>query len=127
MTAPVFHRLAVMHRWRFHPLLLASALLAVAAPLQAHSGRTDASGCHHDRRNGGHHCHGGGRAIPAPGPAAASSTLAPATTAAGAPYYRNCDAARAAGVAPLRRGEPGYAPHLDRDNDGIACEPPRRR
>ena len=37
-------------------------------------------------------------------------------------YYRNCDAARAAGAAPLYRGEPGYRSGLDRDNDGIACE-----
>lgn len=42
-------------------------------------------------------------------------------------YYRNCDAARAAGAAPLRRGEPGYRPALDADNDGIACEPYRGR
>ncbi len=101
----------------------------VAGSAAAHPGRTDASGCHHDRRNGGHHCHG------APAPAAAApgtrttppaSRLAPADTP-GAPYYRNCDAARAAGVAPLHRGQPGYAAHLDRDNDGIACEPPPRR
>src|SRR5688572_28610118 len=38
-------------------------------------------------------------------------------------YYRNCDAARAAGAAPVRLGEPGYADHLDRDGDGIGCEP----
>jgi hypothetical protein len=38
-------------------------------------------------------------------------------------YYPNCDAARSAGVAPIRVGEPGYRPQLDRDNDGIACEP----
>lgn len=37
--------------------------------------------------------------------------------------FQNCDAARAAGAAPLSRGSPGYAPHLDRDGDGIACEP----
>jgi hypothetical protein len=37
-------------------------------------------------------------------------------------YYRNCDQARAAGAAPLYRGEPGYRPALDRDNDGVACE-----
>jgi Flp pilus assembly protein TadB len=37
-------------------------------------------------------------------------------------YFRNCAAARAAGAAPIRRGQPGYAPHLDRDDDGIACE-----
>ncbi|WP_200254741.1 excalibur calcium-binding domain-containing protein [Corynebacterium sp. CCM 8836] len=40
-------------------------------------------------------------------------------------YYRNCDAVRAAGKAPLRRGEPGYRPGLDRDRHGVACE--RRR
>lgn len=38
-------------------------------------------------------------------------------------YYRNCDAARAAGAAPVRRGDPGYASHLDRDGDGVGCEP----
>lgn len=37
--------------------------------------------------------------------------------------YGNCAEARAAGAAPIRRGEPGYAPWLDGDNDGIACEP----
>ena len=40
-------------------------------------------------------------------------------------YYRNCDAARAAGVALLRVGEPGYRSVLDRDGDGVACEPYR--
>lgn len=38
-------------------------------------------------------------------------------------YYANCDAARAAGVAPIARGAPGYRPALDRDDDGWACEP----
>lgn len=37
-------------------------------------------------------------------------------------YYRNCKAARDAGVAPLYRGQSGYRHELDRDNDGIACE-----
>ena len=37
-------------------------------------------------------------------------------------YYKNCSEARAAGVTPLYEGDPGYAPHLDRDHDGIACE-----
>lgn len=37
-------------------------------------------------------------------------------------YYKNCDAVRAAGKAPLYRGQPGYRPALDRDNDGVACE-----
>lgn len=42
-------------------------------------------------------------------------------------YYPNCSAARSAGAAPIYRGEPGYRSRLDRDNDGIACEPYRRR
>jgi endonuclease YncB( thermonuclease family) len=47
---------------------------------------------------------------------------APAPPAAGV-YYANCDAVRAAGKAPLYRGQPGYeTPRLDRDGDGIACE-----
>ena len=62
--------------------------------------------------------------IPAPAP-----LYAPAQTDAPAPlgepqsvFYPNCSAARAAGAAPLLRGQPGYAPKLDRDNDGVACE-----
>lgn len=38
-------------------------------------------------------------------------------------YYPRCAAARAAGAAPIYRGEPGYRSALDADNDGIACEP----
>jgi hypothetical protein len=37
-------------------------------------------------------------------------------------YYENCDAARAAGAAPVRLGDPGYAGHLDGDSDGVGCE-----
>lgn len=37
-------------------------------------------------------------------------------------YYANCDAARAAGAAPLHRGDPGYRSALDGDDDGVACE-----
>ena len=38
-------------------------------------------------------------------------------------YYKNCDEVRAAGAAPIHKGQPGYAAHLDRDGDGVACEP----
>ncbi len=37
-------------------------------------------------------------------------------------YYSSCSAARAAGAAPLYRGDAGYRPGLDRDDDGVACE-----
>ncbi|WP_258081202.1 excalibur calcium-binding domain-containing protein [Nocardia nova] len=64
--------------------------------------------------------------VPAPAPAPA---FVPAPAGAEPPaappsevYYPNCAAARAAGAAPILRGQPGYRPGLDRDNDGIACE-----
>jgi hypothetical protein len=37
-------------------------------------------------------------------------------------YFRNCEEAKAAGVAPIKRGEPGYSRRLDRDGDGVACD-----
>ena len=42
-------------------------------------------------------------------------------------FYRNCAAARAAGAAPIYRGQPGYRPEMDGDGDGVACEPYRGR
>lgn len=36
--------------------------------------------------------------------------------------YKNCSQVRAAGKAPLYRGDPGYSSKLDRDGDGVACE-----
>lgn len=45
------------------------------------------------------------------------------TTSSSNVYYANCSAARAAGAAPIYRGEAGYRAPLDRDNDGVACEP----
>jgi len=40
--------------------------------------------------------------------------------------YSGCREIRQRGLAPLRRGEPGYRPWMDGDNDGLACEPVRR-
>ncbi|WP_091556204.1 excalibur calcium-binding domain-containing protein [Micromonospora pattaloongensis] len=60
-----------------------------------------------------------------PTPAATTTSAAPRRTTSSprSVYYRNCDAVRAAGKAPLRRGAPGYRAGLDRDGDGVACEP----
>jgi hypothetical protein len=95
--------------------VLAGALIALspASASSSHPGGLNAEGCHHNRRTGDYHCHGAGR--PAP--------VARAVSGSGA--FRNCDAARAAGAAPVRRGDPGYGRHLDRDDDGIGCEPYR--
>ncbi|KUF14145.1 excalibur calcium-binding domain-containing protein [Streptomyces silvensis] len=40
----------------------------------------------------------------------------------GSVFYENCAAARAAGAAPVHRGEPGYGRHLDRDGDGVGFD-----
>ncbi|MFF0478628.1 excalibur calcium-binding domain-containing protein [Streptomyces sp. NPDC004284] len=40
----------------------------------------------------------------------------------GSAYYKNCDAVRAAGKAPIYAGQPGYRSGLDRDGDGKACD-----
>ena len=37
-------------------------------------------------------------------------------------YFKNCKEARVKGYKNIKKGEPGYAKHLDRDKDGIACE-----
>ncbi|MFC6706780.1 GmrSD restriction endonuclease domain-containing protein [Flexivirga alba] len=83
-----------------------------------------------------------GTALPPQGTASTSAqpprahAPAPTTTAPSAPkttapavaplpaavYYKNCTAVRAAGAAPIYRGQPGYSSKLDRDGDGVACE-----
>lgn len=57
---------------------------------------------------------GGGQRAPAPKPTPFFG--------GGQGAYANCAAARAAGAAPVYRGDPGYGSHLDRDNDGVGCE-----
>ncbi|MFI1177882.1 excalibur calcium-binding domain-containing protein [Streptomyces melanogenes] len=66
--------------------------------------------------------------IPAPAVPEPPSTPAPLTTSTPVDvYFENCAEARAAGAAPLLRGQPGYRAGLDRDGDGVACEPYRPR
>jgi hypothetical protein len=48
--------------------------------------------------------------------------VAAAPVAVADPPYKNCSRARADGRHDIPREDPAYAPHLDRDNDGIACE-----
>ena len=40
-------------------------------------------------------------------------------------HWAGCHDARAAGTAPIYRGEPGYREGMDGDSDGVACEPYR--
>lgn len=100
-------------------LFLTIALLLSAQLVLAHGGGLNADGCHNNRKTGDYHCH----RAPAPNTAVSTQNLraAPAATPAGA-SFANCAAARAAGAAPVRAGEPGYGRHLDRDGDGVGCE-----
>ncbi|MFM1722568.1 DUF1524 domain-containing protein [Rhodococcus sp. PAM 2766] len=60
--------------------------------------------------------------VPAPAPAPADVSPAGAGVPSGDVFYANCKAARAAGAAPLHRGQPGYRAAMDGDGDGVACE-----
>lgn len=113
-------------------LLLACLGLLIAADSHAHGGGLNSEGCHNNRKTGDYHCHRGGGSAPARQdlvPRFQDSAprnlrnAGPGSGPGGA--FRNCDEARAAGAAPVHRGDPGYGPHLDRDNDGIGCEPYR--
>lgn len=93
------------------PAILVACLMPL--PASAHGGGLAADGCHNDRKNGGRHCHGGN---------ASAKPARPQRALGGNIYYANCAAARAAGNAPVRSGDPGYGRHLDRDGDGEGCE-----
>lgn len=95
-------------------LFLAILLFPLSDAALSHSGGLNAEGCHTNRKTGDYHCH---RAAKIP-----VEPKAPRSGFDSAVSYRNCSEARAAGAAPIRRGQPGYGPHVDRDNDGIACE-----
>jgi hypothetical protein len=53
-------------------------------------------------------------------PTELTPTTAPVTTTA--VVYQTCAEVRAAGKAPLHRGDPGYSAALDRNGDGVACD-----
>ncbi|MFG1911229.1 excalibur calcium-binding domain-containing protein [Kribbella sp. NPDC048928] len=53
-----------------------------------------------------------------PTPSASTSQAAVRATPT---VYKNCAEVRAAGKAPLHRGDPGYSSALDRNGDGEAC------
>ncbi len=102
-------------------------LLAIALPIDsvAHSGGLDKNGCHTNRKTGDYHCHRGSTTSPRNSYEPRNNLTPDRTRRSGA--FANCSEARAAGAAPVRRGDPGYGPHLDRDNDGVGCEPRRGR
>lgn len=99
---------------------IALAMFALSANAAAHGGGLDKNGCHHDRKNGGYHCHRSAPAGGAPRPRADAHALQREASSAGP--FSSCAQAREAGAAPVRLGDPGYSRRLDRDGDGIGCE-----
>ena len=64
-----------------------------------------------------------GTPVPGPVPATRPAQAVPTVPAPPSSVsYANCAAVRAAGKAPLLRGQPGYSTTLDGDGDGRACE-----
>ena len=94
---------------------MALGATAIYSTALAHGGGTNADGCHTNRKTGDYHCHGSSRQVrQAPAPARFSGSSST--------FFANCAAARAAGAAPVKIGDPGYGRHLDRDGDGRGCE-----
>lgn len=110
------------------PLTVVAALFSAVcvSSAAAHPGGLNKEGCHNNRKTGDYHCHGGSAHRQLPPAERAQAQPASAGTSSSW-SYSNCAAARAAGAAPVRIGQPGYGPHLDRDGDGIGCEPYRGR
>jgi hypothetical protein len=98
-----------------HMIISAIAAAFTVSSAAAHPGGLNAEGCHNNRKTGEYHCHRAGVVAPR-----ARQSLASSSSSGGA--FRNCAAARAAGAAPVRAGDPGYGRHLDRDGDGVGCE-----
>jgi hypothetical protein len=100
---------------------VAGAGVASIGEAMAHSGGLDAKGCHHDRKRGGYHCHRPQAQTQAQA-TPYRATLTDGQAGQATRPYANCSEARAAGAAPVRRGEAGYSRKLDRDGDGVGCE-----
>ena len=96
-------------------MALCAVLGLPAQQAVAHSGGLNAEGCHNNRKTGEYHCHRGTSSKPTGNAAGGRFKLSGGV-------FANCSEARAAGAAPVRRGDPGFGQHLDRDGDGIGCE-----
>ncbi|MFT3997898.1 MAG: YHYH domain-containing protein [Asticcacaulis sp.] len=55
------------------------SLFFIVTDVDAHPGGLDSKGCHHDRKNGGYHCHGGPSANTTPAPTPSPVTESSAT------------------------------------------------
>lgn len=132
------------------PLTL-GLLLVCAGGAAAHGGRLDSKGCHHDRKNGGYHCHRSSASTPS----SASKPVAPArrTPSPQVPqiyypsqlpssqvireneelverppneaaqfFFSTCAQVRSIGKRNLKTVTEGYRPELDSNGNGVACD-----
>ena len=106
-------------------MALNAIALFFSSNVSAHGGGLNAEGCPNDRKCVGCHCHRGGGVSPR-SDAVSTNRVVPSRIAAlrvsrDPSVFVNCAAARAAraaGAAAVRHGEPGYGPQLDSDGDG---------
>lgn len=97
---------------RFVGLLVPAGWSGSVEMAKAHSGGLNAQRCHSNRKTGDYDCHRAPPSIP----------LRLETRINDEVYFFKCGAARAVGAAPIRVGDSGYRPGLDRDGDGVARE-----
>lgn len=102
-------------------ILIVSAVVSIPEYAFAHGGGLDSKGCHTNRKSGDYHCHSP-QSSPPPRPSSQAPLSDPSLQLSSDFVWKNCSEARAAGAAPVLRGEPGYGLHLDRDGDGVGCE-----
>jgi hypothetical protein len=101
-------------------IMILALAVCIPQPLLAHGGGLNSEGCHNNRKTGDYHCHRASfESSSNTGNTGRYGARLPSTEGG---VFPNCAAARAAGAAPVLRGEPGFGSHLDRDGDGIGCE-----
>jgi hypothetical protein len=104
---------------------IAAALLLISLPCcaLASPGRLDEKGCHTDPTTGKYHCHTSANEVQA----GASSTaveieIGGTDDPKDDSMFKDCDAVRASGLAPITKQDPGYSEKLDPDGVGIGCD-----
>ncbi len=100
---------------RFQTMVL---VLFLPCLVYAHGGRTNAEGCHNDRKNGGYHCHGGGSVST---PVQLKQSNMGSNTSSGCGSKSRCGEMDSCDEALHYLNDCGVS-RLDGDNDGTPCE-----
>jgi hypothetical protein len=102
---------------KYFALKLFFAVLMLPIFVYAHGGRTNAEGCHNNRKTGEYHCHGGG--LPKVSQPKSTDSLADVGSACGVKHL--CKEMDSCAEARHYLNDCGLS-RLDADNDGIPCE-----